>query len=158
MAGIDLSEPGILCNASAAGHVDNKKRVMAFWRFSARQSCILGRCQLSTKSASFTENHSAATSATIGASLSRNPTICNQPKIIRWRPSLSLLIPAARQPYDTVESVLGVIGRNCASHADKFSSWSDLFSTTSEKLKKLGIPVRERKWLLQVSSHLYCVL
>ncbi len=58
----------------------------------------------------------------------------------------------ARRPYDTVPLFLKAIGRGCESHASKFPSWTALFSSDASDMKKLGIPVRERKWILNWTS------
>ena len=70
-----------------------------------------------------------------------------KPRIITSGRSKSVPIP--RKPFDSVKAILEKIGRNCASHASKFSSWSDLFKMSSEKMEAAGIPVRERKWILK---------
>lgn len=48
----------------------------------------------------------------------------------------------------TVEKFLKTIGRGCEDHVDKFKSWDSLFLTKSRGLKAMGIPTRQRKWIL----------
>jgi hypothetical protein len=49
----------------------------------------------------------------------------------------------------TVEKFLRKIGKNCVEHADKFKSWEELMTLRSYRLKKLGIPLAQRKWILK---------
>lgn len=48
----------------------------------------------------------------------------------------------------TVEKFLKTIGRGCEEHIDKIPDWWSLFNWKSEKLKEVGIPIRQRKWIL----------
>jgi hypothetical protein len=47
----------------------------------------------------------------------------------------------------TVEKFLKTIGRGCEEYIDKLD-WEKLFTSTGFKLKQLGIPIRQRKWIL----------
>lgn len=65
--------------------------------------------------------------------------------------SLSSFLKTNRQPVRdeyTVESFLDTIGRNCKEHASKFTSFDQMLSMKSEQMKKLGIPTKQRKWIL----------
>jgi len=48
----------------------------------------------------------------------------------------------------TVEKFLNTIGRGCEVHISKFETWEKLFSTRGRGLKELGIPLRDRKYML----------
>lgn len=48
----------------------------------------------------------------------------------------------------TVEKFLKTIGRGCEDYIDKIETWENLFTFKSRKLKELGIPTRQRKWIL----------
>ncbi|KAJ1502535.1 hypothetical protein HMI55_001582 [Coelomomyces lativittatus] len=59
-----------------------------------------------------------------------------------------LPIPLPRGDIQDVESFLHAIGRDSISLADKITSWDMLFSSDSNSFKKLGIPTKQRKYLL----------
>ncbi len=40
------------------------------------------------------------------------------------------------------------IGKDCGQYNDKFTSWEDLMTSSSEKMKENGIPVKQRRWIL----------
>jgi len=40
------------------------------------------------------------------------------------------------------------IGKGCDEYKDKIESWEKLFSMHSRDLRKLGIPTKQRKWIL----------
>jgi hypothetical protein len=47
----------------------------------------------------------------------------------------------------TVEKFLKTIGRGCDEYIDKLT-WEKLMTSGSRQLKQLGIPCRQRKWIL----------
>ena len=47
-----------------------------------------------------------------------------------------------------VESFLKVLGRGCPEQAKKFDGWGKLFTTDSVALKKAGVPIQQRRWIL----------
>ena len=57
-------------------------------------------------------------------------------------------VPCAVPPFDTVEAFLKPLRRGLVSHAAKFSSWKDFFTSNSRKMDKLGINIRERRFIL----------
>lgn len=45
---------------------------------------------------------------------------------------------------------LKMIGKDCLQHAgEKIKSWEDLFTWRREKLKEVGVPVKQRRWILR---------
>lgn len=56
--------------------------------------------------------------------------------------------PAPASSLYSVDSFLSLIGKDCAQYASKFSSFEQLLSMKSEQMKKLGIPTKQRKWIL----------
>lgn len=57
-----------------------------------------------------------------------------------------------------MEDFLSRIGKECGSHVEKFKSWDELFTTSSEKMKKLEIPVKQRRWILHwVEKYRYSI-
>ncbi len=54
----------------------------------------------------------------------------------------------------TVETFLEKIsnkkkeGRDCTEFKDKFKSWDELFTLKSQSLKRMEIPVKQRRWIL----------
>ena len=65
-------------------------------------------------------------------------------------------VPSPQSPTGmtwTVELFLQRIARGCEAHVDKFESWEALFTARGAELKKLGIPVRERRWILRWTEH-----
>lgn len=49
----------------------------------------------------------------------------------------------------TVEKFLKTIGRGCEDYAEKFEgSWEKLFSSRTHQLRKMEIPLKQRKWIL----------
>lgn len=62
-------------------------------------------------------------------------------------------IPRIPKPTPFVPDVptfLTLIGRNLSQHADKISSWNDLFSLTTSQFRDLGVePPRSRRYLLR---------
>ncbi|EFC48938.1 predicted protein [Naegleria gruberi] len=65
------------------------------------------------------------------------------------KPLLDPLIVPRRRRGITVESFLKNIGKGCEEHVDKFTSWEDLFTSKSLKLKVKEIPVAQRRWILK---------
>ena len=59
------------------------------------------------------------------------------------------IVPQARAPIDSVAKFLNIIGRACSEHEALFPTWAALFEADSEKMKALGIPVKQRKWILK---------
>jgi hypothetical protein len=58
------------------------------------------------------------------------------------------MVPRRRRGL-TVETFLEKIGKGCAEHKDKFSSWEDLFTFKSRTLRLKEIPTKQRKWILK---------
>eukprot|EP01126_Amoeba_proteus_P033098 TRINITY_DN323_c0_g1_i2.p1 TRINITY_DN323_c0_g1~~TRINITY_DN323_c0_g1_i2.p1 ORF type:complete len:209 (+),score=27.84 TRINITY_DN323_c0_g1_i2:84-710(+) len=58
------------------------------------------------------------------------------------------VVPEARAGM-TLKLFLKKIGRDSDKHTSLFTSWEHFFSCRTEQLKKLGIPIRERKYLLR---------
>mmetsp|Transcript_24935 Transcript_24935/g.34912 ORF Transcript_24935/g.34912 Transcript_24935/m.34912 type:complete len:247 (-) Transcript_24935:62-802(-) len=46
-----------------------------------------------------------------------------------------------------VEIFLNKIGKDCGKYADKFKSWDELMTFRRRELKKLEIPVKQRRWI-----------
>lgn len=49
----------------------------------------------------------------------------------------------------TVETFLEKIGKECGEHKDKIKTWEELFTLKSLALKKLEIPIKQRRWILR---------
>ena len=49
----------------------------------------------------------------------------------------------------TVEKFLKIIGRDCHNHAKIFKSWDDLMLMKTRDLKKAGVALKQRKWILR---------
>jgi len=49
----------------------------------------------------------------------------------------------------TKEIFLYKIGKNCYEYKDKFESWDKVFTLNSKQMKKLGIPTKQRRWILR---------
>ncbi|RMZ91596.1 hypothetical protein DV736_g1154, partial [Chaetothyriales sp. CBS 134916] len=59
-------------------------------------------------------------------------------------------IPPPTPFVPDVSTFLRLIGRSLSSHTDKISSWNDLFTSSSQQLKKRGLePARSRRYLLR---------
>lgn len=52
----------------------------------------------------------------------------------------------------TVELFLKKIGRMCDQHKDLFTSWEHFWGCDGRELKKLGVPLRDRKYILNWMS------
>ena len=61
--------------------------------------------------------------------------------------------PVAARGDMTVEGFLKKIGRGAEEHVGKFETFEALTVSSSESLKKLGIPVRRRRWILSWIEH-----
>jgi hypothetical protein len=61
--------------------------------------------------------------------------------------------PVAARGDMTVETFLKTIGRGAEEHAGKFATFEALTVSSSETLKKLGVPVRRRRWILTWIEH-----
>jgi hypothetical protein len=48
----------------------------------------------------------------------------------------------------TKDIFLYKIGKSCEEYKDKFESWEKLFSLKSKEMRGLGIPAKQRKWIL----------
>jgi len=48
----------------------------------------------------------------------------------------------------TKEIFLRTLARGCEDQIDKFKTWNSLFRTSGYKMRKLGIPIRQRRWIL----------
>ncbi|OMJ19430.1 Protein FYV4, mitochondrial [Smittium culicis] len=57
-------------------------------------------------------------------------------------------VPAPMGKISTPEEFLTVIGRDCKKYASKFPDWASLFTSKGESMKELGIPVKQRRWIL----------
>ena len=58
---------------------------------------------------------------------------------------------------ETVESFLTKIGRDCAKYKDKFGSWEELFTVNREEMKKRGLSVQARRYILTWADKYRCV-
>lgn len=58
-------------------------------------------------------------------------------------------VPEKRDPFTSVESFLEALGRGLSSHSSKFTSWGDFFLADSHRMETLGIPVRERRYIIR---------
>ncbi|KAJ3082474.1 hypothetical protein HK102_001655 [Quaeritorhiza haematococci] len=57
-------------------------------------------------------------------------------------------IPQPRGQIQDPASFLEAIGRGCIEVAEKFTSWDQLFTCSSEEMAGLGVPVKKRKYIL----------
>lgn len=75
------------------------------------------------------------------------------PTQVHRRGIITTSIPRLPKPTPFVPDVstfLTLIGRKLSQHADKISSWNDLFSLTTSQLRDLGVePPRTRRYLLR---------
>jgi hypothetical protein len=56
-----------------------------------------------------------------------------------------------------VESFLNKIGRDAAKYKDKFGSWEELFTATSEQMKEKGLTIQTRRYIALWTERYRCV-
>eukprot|EP01012_Entosiphon_sulcatum_P008200 TRINITY_DN14367_c0_g1_i1.p2 TRINITY_DN14367_c0_g1~~TRINITY_DN14367_c0_g1_i1.p2 ORF type:complete len:166 (-),score=29.07 TRINITY_DN14367_c0_g1_i1:67-564(-) len=68
------------------------------------------------------------------------------PKLTYPPPQTRDVVPPPKFGLD-VGTFLELVHPECAQHAPKFASWTDLFQATSLALKQRGLSVHHRKWV-----------
>ncbi|PVU98737.1 hypothetical protein BB559_001335 [Furculomyces boomerangus] len=61
-------------------------------------------------------------------------------------------IPKPQGKIQNVEDFLKTIGRGCDKYVSVFKDWDQLFKSSGKDLEGLGIPVKQRRWILNWSN------
>ncbi|KAJ2959548.1 hypothetical protein NQZ79_g4985 [Umbelopsis isabellina] len=86
--------------------------------------------------------------ATLPRKLSALRRILPQARLAHSGPNASKQVPSPRGEIMDVEAFLKHAGRGSDEAATKFQDWNHLFTASSRDLKEMGLPTKQRKYIL----------